>query len=862
MSSADLLSDRTLAFSTTSCFRIDISDPPDGNRSHFYPGEAIQGTLRISNKFLRSGGGGHAKTVYHSIDVSVKAEARLRSSVHMPHGNVVPSFETICLWRVGQVQVWPRPTPTPEADELGLVSIPFTVRLPSTVPALSNSPSPSANKSSSSQAAQVIQIAPLPSCTLPPGLQIVVSVVAEAQRTSTVVKRPRRDIVQLPILLHRQPSDRLLRWLPPAEDPKSHLLRFDPRFWTSSTTIVTLKQTLLDRRRLWITLTIPNVSRTNGAAESERIPFLLEILYQSKRQASRTSSNNSSSTSSHMPPANMVDQTALPTLPLSTSKRELEPRLFIGQRVLCNLEEGGTTSDFRQDDLEIEWDSSHLEPSVHVPSTSSSTSNTTNQSGFTPRDRVLLRPGAKLSGLELFQGHGWTLPERKSINEIKAYRQSLERGSESASVDDVVGLEEGDEEDENDPSERSGKDRSLSHHTSSTLSTLRKALLPSSDPDSVGYWISRAAVSGTFRAPAALPSFDFAFGSLLRKEAKASGFDSPSTCSKGQLSLSYEVGVTWTVPESAQPGPEDPRSAHGKKRTILTFKTFERGLVPWFSSSTGSYPLGDEEEEEGMKGRSDLNARDGAFPLTRADVLRNAKAKCKAAKLGRREPDLSQAESQALEEEAENGRAEGGVWSGRSTAGAKGVADDEGDEDDYDDDDEVGMGMERRRRLRERNALLFNLPPGYFAATSDFEDLPGKSSSSSSAASAPPAQHNHPVIALSDVLLQVLGARDPPGPQSISTERLILSQNKRIIFILNKVDLVPQENVLTWLKYLRNDFPTLAFKSSTQSQRTNLGQKYSASGGAFLAPHQQTNRWHLPPKTLGTSAVILSQERR
>ncbi|KAE8220676.1 hypothetical protein CF319_g5836 [Tilletia indica] len=96
------------------------------------------------------------------------------------------------------------------------------------------------------------------------------------------------------------------------------------------------------------------------------------------------------------------------------------------------------------------------------------------------------------------------------------------------------------------------------------------------------------------------------------------------------------------------------------------------------------------------------------------------------------------------------------------------------------------------------------------------------------------------VIALSDVLLQVLDARDPLGSRSISTERLILSQNKRIIFILNKVDLVPQENVLQWLKYLRNDFPTLAFKSSTQSQRTNLGQKHSASGGAALAPHQQT----------------------
>ncbi|KAK0561536.1 nuclear GTP-binding protein nug1 [Tilletia horrida] len=104
------------------------------------------------------------------------------------------------------------------------------------------------------------------------------------------------------------------------------------------------------------------------------------------------------------------------------------------------------------------------------------------------------------------------------------------------------------------------------------------------------------------------------------------------------------------------------------------------------------------------------------------------------------------------------------------------------------------------------------------------------------------------VISLSDVLLQVLDARDPLGSRSLGTERLIRSQGKRIVLVLNKVDLVPQENVLAWLKYLRHDFPTLAFKSSTQMQRNNLAQKHVGSGGGggggssatSLAPHQQT----------------------
>jgi nuclear GTP-binding protein len=36
------------------------------------------------------------------------------------------------------------------------------------------------------------------------------------------------------------------------------------------------------------------------------------------------------------------------------------------------------------------------------------------------------------------------------------------------------------------------------------------------------------------------------------------------------------------------------------------------------------------------------------------------------------------------------------------------------------------------------------------------------------------------------------------------------------------IDLVPRENVEVWLKHLRNEFPTLAFKASTQIQQTNL----------------------------------------
>ncbi|KAF9428025.1 Guanine nucleotide-binding protein-like 3 [Podila epigama] len=82
------------------------------------------------------------------------------------------------------------------------------------------------------------------------------------------------------------------------------------------------------------------------------------------------------------------------------------------------------------------------------------------------------------------------------------------------------------------------------------------------------------------------------------------------------------------------------------------------------------------------------------------------------------------------------------------------------------------------------------------------------------------------VLENADVILEVLDARDPLGCRTKQIERLIMDAgtDKRIILVMNKIDLVPRENVESWLKYLRNEYPTIAFKASTQSQRTNLGQ--------------------------------------
>ncbi|EYC27729.1 hypothetical protein Y032_0008g151 [Ancylostoma ceylanicum] len=70
----------------------------------------------------------------------------------------------------------------------------------------------------------------------------------------------------------------------------------------------------------------------------------------------------------------------------------------------------------------------------------------------------------------------------------------------------------------------------------------------------------------------------------------------------------------------------------------------------------------------------------------------------------------------------------------------------------------------------------------------------------------------------------VLDARDPLGSRSASVEQQVLNNGKRLVLLLNKIDLVPRENVAKWLAYLRTQLPTIAFKASTQEQNSNIGR--------------------------------------
>jgi len=72
------------------------------------------------------------------------------------------------------------------------------------------------------------------------------------------------------------------------------------------------------------------------------------------------------------------------------------------------------------------------------------------------------------------------------------------------------------------------------------------------------------------------------------------------------------------------------------------------------------------------------------------------------------------------------------------------------------------------------------------------------------------------VIDSSDVVIQVLDARDPMGTRCQTIEQYIKKEktHKQLMFVLNKVDLVPTWITQKWVALLSAEYPTIAFHAS------------------------------------------------
>ncbi|XP_007500546.1 guanine nucleotide-binding protein-like 3 isoform X1 [Monodelphis domestica] len=101
------------------------------------------------------------------------------------------------------------------------------------------------------------------------------------------------------------------------------------------------------------------------------------------------------------------------------------------------------------------------------------------------------------------------------------------------------------------------------------------------------------------------------------------------------------------------------------------------------------------------------------------------------------------------------------------------------------------------------------------------------------------------VIETSDVLLEVLDARDPLGCRCPQVEQVITQTggNKKLLLVLNKTDLVPKENLEKWVHCLKKELPTVVFRASTfgkekikmpGKKKLDLSRQGICLGGASL----------------------------
>lgn len=170
--------------------------------------------------------------------------------------------------------------------------------------------------------------------------------------------------------------------------------------------------------------------------------------------------------------------------------------------------------------------------------------------------------------------------------------------------------------------------------------------------------------------------------------------------------------------------------------------------------------------------------------------------------------------------------AEGEEVSEDEVAGLEEESDDDLDLDDMDEDDENANPMAALLASAKARAQEYN---GESDSEDDEEDsdsdmdgmdvdgvsnvLPNKKDGSRKAFD----KVFKTVVDQADVVLYVLDARDPEGTRSKEVERMVMaaaSGGKRLILILNKIDLIPGPVLKKWLEHLRRYFPTLPMRAS------------------------------------------------
>lgn len=112
------------------------------------------------------------------------------------------------------------------------------------------------------------------------------------------------------------------------------------------------------------------------------------------------------------------------------------------------------------------------------------------------------------------------------------------------------------------------------------------------------------------------------------------------------------------------------------------------------------------------------------------------------------------------------------------------------------------------------------------------------------------------VIEAADVLVQVLDARDPLGCRNQEVELQATSQGKKVLLVLNKIDLVPPQNARLWQRYLRRDFPCIPFKATQQNQNANYATGASLHKKSMMDKPEMVSKMTSASTSVGTENLM------
>lgn len=104
------------------------------------------------------------------------------------------------------------------------------------------------------------------------------------------------------------------------------------------------------------------------------------------------------------------------------------------------------------------------------------------------------------------------------------------------------------------------------------------------------------------------------------------------------------------------------------------------------------------------------------------------------------------------------------------------------------------------------------------------------------------------VVDCSDVILHVIDARNVPGTRCTMIERHIANhaKHKHLVFVLNKVDLVPNWVAKRWMGELAKDRPTVAFHASLT---------HAFGKGALISLLRQFGKLHEDKKQISVGVI-------